>query len=77
MYGSVLNYDISETLQNLFRKFKDGKTMQLYNNEIKGIAAIDWKEFPQALIVSEESFQCGLIADRLTEIKSLLELFAK
>lgn len=77
MYGGVLNYDISETLQNLFRKFKDGKTMQLYNNEIKGIAAIDWKKFPQALIVSEKSFQCGLIADRLTEIKSLLELFAK
>ena len=77
MYGGVLNYDISETLQNLFRKFKDGKTMQLYNNEIKGIAAIDWKKFPQALIASEKSFQCGLIADRLTEIKSLLELFAK
>ncbi|MBR1657041.1 MAG: hypothetical protein IJ697_01060, partial [Synergistaceae bacterium] len=73
MYGGVLNYDISETLQNLFRKFKDGKTMQLYNNEIKGIAAIDWKKFPQALIVSEKSFQCGLIADRLTEIKSLKE----
>ena len=75
MYGDVLNYDVSETLQNLFRKFKDGKTMQLYNNEIKGIAAIDWKEFPQALIVSEKSFQCGLILDRLTDIKSLLELF--
>ncbi len=75
MYGDVLNYDVSETLQNLFRKFKDGKTMQLYNNEIKGIAAIDWKEFPQALIVSEKSFQCGLILDRITDIKSLLELF--
>ncbi|MBR1438959.1 MAG: carboxylesterase family protein, partial [Synergistaceae bacterium] len=73
MYGDILNHDISGTLQNLFRKFKDGEPMRLYNNEIKGIAAIDWKKFPQALIVSEKSFQLGLITDRLTEIKSLKE----
>ena len=77
MYGNVQNRDIAETLQKLFRKFGRGDELQLFNNEIKGIGAIDWKEFPNALIVSEKAFQCEQITDRLTEIKGLLEFLAK
>ncbi|MBR3050021.1 MAG: carboxylesterase family protein [Selenomonadaceae bacterium] len=73
LYGNVLNKDIAETLQKLFRKFQSGDELRLFNNEIKGINAIDWKEFPQALIVSEKSFKCEPIADKLTEVKCLLE----
>ena len=74
MYGNVLNQDIAETLQNLFRKFVSGDKMHLFNNEIKGIEAIDWKEYPRALVVSEEAFKCEPIADKLTEIESLLKI---
>lgn len=74
IYGNVLNPDIAETLQTLFRKFKNGEEMRLFNNEIKGIGAIDWQEFPQALIVSEKAFHCGTITDKLTEVKCLLKL---
>ena len=77
LYGNVLNRDIAETLQRLFRKFQSGDEMRLFNNEIKGISAIDWKEFPQALIVSEKAFKCEPIADKLTEIKSLLEILTE
>lgn len=77
MYGNVQNRDIAETLQKLFRKFQSGDELQLFNNEIKGINAIDWKEFPQALIVSEKAFKCEPIVDRLTEVKSLLDLLAE
>ncbi|BAL85027.1 putative carboxylesterase (plasmid) [Selenomonas ruminantium subsp. lactilytica TAM6421] len=77
VYGSVLNQDIAETLQTLFRKFQNGEELRLFNNEIKGIGAIDWQEFPQALIVSEKEFRCGTIVDRLTEIPCLLEILAK
>ena len=77
LYGNVLNRDIAETLQKLFRKFESGDEMRLFNNEIKGISAIDWKEFPQALIVSEKAFKCESIADKLTEVKCLLEFLAK
>ena len=76
LYGNVQNHDIAETLQKLFRKFGRGDELQLFNNEIKGIGAINWKEFPAALIVSEKSFKCEPIADKLTEIKSSLELLA-
>ena len=72
LYGNVLNADVAETLQHFFRKFKDEEGMRLFNNEIKGINAIDWKKFPQALIVSEKKIQCGLINDRLSEIQFLL-----
>ena len=74
IYGNVLNKDIAGTLQKLFRKFKSGDEMRLFNNEIKGISAIDWKEFPNALIVSEKAFKCEPIADKLTEVKCLQEL---
>lgn len=77
LYGNVLNRDIAETLQKLFQKFERGDEMRLFNNEIKGIGAIDWKEFPRALIVSDKSFKCEPIADKLTEVKCLLDLLAK
>ena len=73
MYGNVLDQDIAETLQNLFRKFVSGDKMHLFNNEIKGIEPIDWKEYPRALVVSEKAFKCEPIADKLTEINSLLD----
>ncbi len=74
MYGNVINQDIAEPLQNLFRKFESGDAMKLFNNEIKGIGEIDWKEFPLALVVSDKKFRCEPIVDRLTEIKELLKL---
>ena len=77
MYGNVLNQDIAETLQKLFRKFQSGDELKLFNNEIKGISAIDWKKFPRALIVSEKEFKCEPIADRLTEVKCLLKIAAE
>ena len=77
MYGNVLNQDIAKTLQTLFRKFVSGDELKLFNNEIKGIDAIDWKEFPQALIVSDKAFKCEPIADKLTEIKCLMKILAE
>lgn len=77
MYGSILNQDIVETLQNLFRKFVGGEELRLYNNEIKGVGDFDWKKFPQALVVSDKKIQCEPIVDELTEVKALLKIFAE
>ena len=77
IYGNVLNQDIAITLQTLFRKFANGDRVQIFNNEIKGVAAIDWKEFPQALIVSEKAFRCESIAKKLSNIKGLLKIFTE
>ena len=73
MYGSLMNKDLSETLQALMHKFICGDALQLYPNEIKGIDAIDWKEFPKALIVSDGKLLCGTIEERITEIDGLLD----
>ena len=54
MYGNVLDQDIAETLQNLFRKFVSGDEMHLYQHEIKGIEAIDWEEYSRALVVPKK-----------------------
>ena len=73
MYGSVMNADLSETLQTLLVKYTSGKAMQLYPNEIKGVDAVDWKAFPKALIVADGQLSCDKIEDRITEIEGLLD----
>ncbi len=75
MYGKVLDSVISKILQTFFQKFMNGETIQLYNNELKGVDAIEWKVFPKALIVSNKKLQCKSIEDRLTEVEGLLEFF--
>jgi para-nitrobenzyl esterase len=73
MYGSVMNADLSETLQTLLQKFINGDALQLYPNEIRGVDAFDWKAFPIALIVSDGKLLCDMIEDRITEIKGFLD----
>ena len=72
LYGSEMNNDISEILQSLLFKFINGDALQLYNNEIKGVDAFDWKKFPKALIVKDDKILCDKIENRLTEINDLL-----
>ena len=72
IYGNVLNSDISEMLRSFLIKFLRGDAMRFYNNEIKGVGAIDWKRFPKALVVSDKEFRCEPIEDKLTEVESLL-----
>jgi para-nitrobenzyl esterase len=73
MYGSVMNEDLSETLQALLQKYVNGQALQLYPNEIRGVDAVDWKVFPRALIVSDGKLVCDTIEDRITEVEGLLD----
>ena len=77
MYGNVIDPAISEILQRFLKKFISGESLQLYNNEIKGVKAVDWKNFPCALIVLNKNFKCEPIEDKLTEIESLLDYAKK
>jgi para-nitrobenzyl esterase len=77
MYGNVIDSAISEILQHFLKKFISGEAMSLYNNEIKGVKDIDWKEFPCALIVSNKIFKCAPIEDRLYEIDGLWEFMKR
>ena len=72
MYGSVMNADQSEILQNLLRKFVHGDDLELYPNEIRGIDAFEWKAFPGALIVTDGKLKCEMIEDMVIDLKSLL-----
>ena len=76
-YGNVVDSDIAKILRIFLIKFMSGDAMQLYNNEIKGVNNLNWKAFPQALIVSDKKMQCGRIEDRLSEVKNLLEFCIK
>ena len=77
MYGSVMNADLSETLQALLLKFVSEDALQLYRNEISGFDVFDWKPFPQALIVADGKFVCDTIEDKITEVKGLLDYMVK
>ena len=77
MYGSVMNKDLSETLQALLQKFVSGDALQLYRNEISGFGGLDWKAFPRALIVAGGKLTCDTIDDRITDVKGLLDYMVK
>ncbi|XME01413.1 carboxylesterase family protein [Lachnospiraceae bacterium C1.1] len=77
MYGSVMNADLSETLQALLQKFVSGDALQLYRNEISGFGGLDWKAFPRALIVADGKLACDTIEDKITEVKGLLDYMVK
>ncbi len=77
LYGSVMNADVSETLQALLVKYVKGDDLQLYRNELLGFDGLDWKAFPQALIVADGKITCDTIADRITEVKDLLDYSVK
>ena len=51
LYGSVLDKDLSDTLQSFLHKFVNGSSLQLYSNEIKGVDELDWRTFPKALVI--------------------------
>ena len=74
IYGSVMNDDLSETLQAFLEKFMNGKALELYPNEIKHVDAVDWKAFPKALIVSDGKLLCDKIEEKITEIKGFWTL---
>jgi len=76
-YGSVMNADLSEPLQALLLKFVSGDALQLYRNEITGFDGLEWKAFPQALIVSDGKIMCDMIEDRITDVKELLDYMVK
>lgn len=61
-------------LQEFLHKFVKGNALKFYQNEIKGVSAIDWKPFPKAPIVSDKQFSCDKIEDRLKEIEGLFGL---
>ena len=73
LYGNVLDADISEVLRSFLVKFLRGDAMRFYNNEIRGVSAIEWERFPKALLVSDKGLRCGPVEEKLTEIRGLLE----
>ena len=77
LYGNVMNEDLSEILQTFLQKFIEGNDLLLYNNEIKGVDAIDWKAYPNALIIADEKFICDTVKDKLSDGKGLLNLLLK
>ncbi|MBQ3425733.1 MAG: carboxylesterase family protein [Clostridia bacterium] len=77
MYGYVMNTDISEVLQSFLYKFISGEELKLYHNEIVGVDELEWKAFPNELIVSDDKIICDIIEDKLTDIKDILDFIAK
>lgn len=77
MYGNVMDSDLSEILQSFLTKYIRGEALRLYNNEIKGVGAVEWKKFPKALLISNDALRCEAIADRLTEIPGLMDFVSQ
>ena len=76
MYGSVVDEDLSEVLRSLLVKFIRGESLQLYHNEIRGVDAIDWKKYPEALMISNDEIHCEPIDKKLNEFGALRDFIS-
>lgn len=77
MHGSVMNKNLSTVLQTLLQKYIKGEPLELYRNEISGFDAMEWKAFPEALVVSDGKLCCEEIESRITEVKELLNFIKR
>ena len=69
----IVDDDSSDDTESVVQKFIKEEPLQLYHNEIKGVDTIDWKSYPQALIVTDEKLVCDTIEDRLSGIMGLVD----
>ncbi len=76
MYGNVVDKDLSEILQRFLVKFICGESLRLYHNEIRGIDAIDWKKYPEALIITNDEIHCEPIDKKLNELGALQDFIS-
>ena len=76
MYGNVVDKDLSEILQRFLVKFIRGESLRLYHNEIRGIDAIDWKKYPEALIITNDEIHCEPIDKKLNELGALQDFIS-
>ena len=71
-YGNVVNEAIREILQALILKAVHGEEPELYNNEIEGVSAIKWENYPSVLAVSKKKIQLQTVEDTLTDAREML-----
>ena len=65
--GSLVNENVQLILQELLLKFIRGEDFSLSNNELKGVTAIEWAEYPAVLEVTDEKMEISrwsLVAGR-------------
>ncbi len=72
-YGNVVNETIREILQTLMLKVVHGEEPVLYNNEVDGVRAIQWENYPSVLAVSKKKIQLQTVEDTLKDAKELLQ----
>ena len=72
-YGSVVDETIREILQALILKAVHGEEPALYNNEVDGVRAIQWENYPSVLAVSKDKIQLQAVEDTLKDAVELLQ----
>ncbi len=72
-YGNVVDETIREILLTLIMKAIHGEEPELYNNEVDGVSAIRWENFPSVLAVSRNKIQLQAVEDTLKDAIELLQ----
>jgi para-nitrobenzyl esterase len=71
LYGNVMDEDVSEVLRAMLAKFAKGERLELYHNEIANVDELEWKAFPEALIVQDDRLRCDTIEGEIPAIEGL------
>ena len=73
-FGSVVSGEITEVMQTLILKFIQGEAPALYNNEVDGVNAIEWKDYPDIFAVSKNKMQLQTPEETMKDAIDLIQL---
>ena len=58
VFGMVYDKTAKSVLQAMLMKFAAGEELALFNEEVKGVRALTWKEYPEVLVLGSGDPVC-------------------
>ena len=72
-YGSVVNDSVRDVLQALIVKVILDEAPELYNNEVDGVSAIKWSQYPDILAIGKKEIRLQSVEDALSDAMELIQ----
>ncbi len=78
-FGTVVHTDNESILQELLMKFLQDQDVKLYNNELRGVSAIEWMPYPNVMEITNQVWTCReqFLDEGMEDINRLLTVLTK
>ncbi len=74
-YGTVRNESIQNILTALIGKFIRGEEIEIFKNELGGVDAIKWKDYPDVLCITNDAVKIRPVNEVMKDSCDIAEEF--